>query len=84
MPACTLTIQSPGGSRVLSFTPPVSLYRLLADNGVPVDMPCGGRQRCLKCKAAVSGGVSPMSEREAALLTAEEKAAGLASPAWPS
>ena len=77
MPACTLTIQSPGGSRVLSFTPPVSLYRLLADNGVPVDMPCGGRQRCLKCKAAVSGGVSPMSEREAALLTAEEKAAGL-------
>ena len=77
MPACTLTIQIPGGSRVLSFTPPVSLYRLLADNGVPVDMPCGGRQRCLKCKAVVSGGVSPMSEREAALLTAEEKAAGL-------
>lgn len=55
----------PRGSRVLSFTPPVSLYRLLADNGVPVDMPCGGRQRCLKCKAVVSGGVSPMSEREA-------------------
>ena len=77
MPACTLTIQIPGGSRVLSFTPPVSLYRLLADNGVPVDMPCGGRQRCLKCKAVVSGGVSPMSEREAALLTAEEKAEGL-------
>ena len=42
MPACTLTIQSPGGSRVLSFTPPVSLYRLLADNGVPVDMPWVG------------------------------------------
>lgn len=37
-------------------------------------MPCGGRQRCLKCKVEATGSLSPISKRESSLLTEKEKA----------
>ncbi len=75
MKDCILTIEEATGSRRIPFTPPVRLSELLAAQGVPLDMPCGGRQRCLKCKLTVTGSLSPMSERERTLLTEEEQQA---------
>ena len=40
-------------------------------------MPCGGHGRCGKCRVKVTGGVSPLTEREAASLTEAEIAAGV-------
>ena len=40
-------------------------------------MPCGGRQRCLKCRVKASGELSPLTQRERELLTPEEIAAGV-------
>lgn len=69
MKDCFLTIEGGDGIRRIPFTPPVRLSDLLARQGVPLDMPCGGRQRCLKCKLTVTGSLSPLGERERALLT---------------
>lgn len=61
----------------LAYDTPVLLSTVFADQGIPVEMPCGGRQRCLKCKVKASGALSPMGEREKGLLTPEEKTAGI-------
>ena len=59
------------------YTPPKRLSDLLARSGAPVSMPCGGRGTCLKCKVRAFGALSPMEQREADLLTAKEKSAGV-------
>lgn len=77
METCELILDFGKTKKAVTFTPPALLSRLLAESGAPVEMPCGGKGRCLKCKVRVSGAVSPMGEREASLLTPEEKAAGV-------
>lgn len=77
MNTCQLEVIWSSGQKRVAFTPPMLLSRLLAENGVPLDMPCGGRQRCLKCKVTAQGRLSPLSAREQALLTPEEQAAGV-------
>lgn len=70
-----LTLKTSDGTRSIPFTPPFPLHTLLAQNSVAVDMPCGGRRRCLKCRVKITGSLSPMGDRESALLSEEEKAA---------
>lgn len=64
---------SSGQAERIMFTAPAKLSSLFAQKGISVEMPCGGRQKCLKCKVKVTGSLSPMSERESSLLTDEEK-----------
>lgn len=77
MNTCQLEVLCSSGQKNLSFAPPILLSRVLADNGVPLDMPCGGRQRCLKCKVRVQGDTAPLTAREKELLTPEEQSAGI-------
>lgn len=43
----------------------------------PLEMPCGGRGTCGKCRVKAEGGLSPVSVQERACLTEEELAAGV-------
>lgn len=65
---------SNGQEKRISFTAPALLSDLFAQNGIAVEMPCGGRQKCLKCKVKATGELSPRGEREGSLLTDQEKA----------
>ncbi len=62
-----------GQMKQIPFNAPTRLSELFAQNGIAVDMPCGGRQKCLKCKVMATGALSPMSEKESSLLTDREK-----------
>ena len=69
-----IVLTSAGQNKTIVFSPPAKLSSLFADEGIAVDMPCGGRQRCLKCKVRVTGEISAMGNRESTLLSPEEKA----------
>lgn len=71
------TIYQDGKVQKISLPHPMLLSEVLAGRGLPVEMPCGGRQRCLKCRVVVRGEISPPSERERQLLTAEELERGV-------
>lgn len=43
---------------------------------VLIDLPCGGKQTCGKCRCRVTEGEAPLADRERLLLTAEERDAG--------
>ena len=68
----TLFITSGSTKLQHSFTAPIQLGELLREAQVHMQMPCGGNQRCGKCKIRVSGELSPMTEAERAFLTEEE------------
>lgn len=70
-------IISNGIHKQLIFEPPVLLSGLLAKSGVFFDMPCGGKQRCKKCRITVNGSVSPVSEFERLLLSSDEIKRGI-------
>jgi len=72
MKRATMHLISADGERAIEFSCPALLSNLFAQNGIPVDMPCGGKKRCLKCKVQVSGCVSPIDEREKSFLTKAE------------
>lgn len=61
----------------LEYDKPVLLSTVFADNGIRVEMPCGGKQRCLKCRVRAEGELSPLTLREQEILTEEEKQAGI-------
>ena len=42
--------------------------------GLPLEQPCAGRGTCGKCKTIAEGAISPLDEREQALLTMAERA----------
>ena len=42
--------------------------------GLPLEQPCAGRGTCGKCKIIAEGALSPLDEREQALLTMAERA----------
>ena len=58
-------------------TAPVQLSELLRRCNCGVALPCGGNQRCGKCKIRASGALSPITAQEEALLTREELEAGI-------
>lgn len=72
-----IEIRSAQGSTILEYNHPVRLSTVFADHGIPVEMPCGGKQRCLKCRVKATGYLSPLSPKEEELLTKEEKRAGI-------
>lgn len=55
----------------------LTLAEWLRRGGAPVELPCGGRGVCLKCRAVVRGAVAPPDARERALLTDAELVAGI-------
>ncbi|MDO9556562.1 MAG: ASKHA domain-containing protein [Coriobacteriia bacterium] len=60
------------------MVPPGSLLLDVArEAGVGVDAPCGGIGRCGRCRVVVSGAVSPLTDDERMLLSAEDIAAGV-------
>ena len=65
------------GSPILEYNQPALLSSLLTKIGFAPDMPCGGKQRCLKCKVIATGALSPLSAREEQLLTEDEKKRGI-------
>ena len=72
-----LELAGGAGRTILEYDTPVLLSTIFARQGIPVEMPCGGRQRCLKCRVKASGELSPLTQRERELLTPEEIAAGV-------
>lgn len=66
------TIRQAASTKIIELSAPVLLCEALAGRGLPVDMPCGGRQQCLKCRVIARGELSPPSDRERALLSPEE------------
>ena len=55
---------------------PVLLSTLLAPTHT-VEMPCGGRKNCGKCKISAKGSLSPISDTERRILTEEELSSGI-------
>ena len=72
-----VTIYSNQTEQILTLPHPMLLSEALAGRGLPIEMPCGGRQRCLKCRVIATGELSPPSERELSLLTPDEIAKGV-------
>lgn len=56
---------------------PMLLFEILAGQGLPIEMPCGGRQQCLKCRVMVHGTLSLPTARERELLSEEELEQGI-------
>lgn len=54
------------------FDPPLRLSELLDRSGIPFELPCGGKRRCLKCLVSVSGSLSFPDKHEASLLRGRE------------
>lgn len=52
------------------------LADILTARGFAPDLPCGGSQRCGRCRMRASGGLKPPGEAEREFLSAEELAAG--------
>lgn len=68
-----IRITRDGNTTTLHYPKQELLSTVFQELGIPFDMPCGGIQRCLKCKVAATGELSPLSAREEELLTPEEK-----------
>ncbi len=71
-----LTIVRGDNTTLLEYPEPVLLSTVFAERGLLVEMPCGGKQRCLKCRVQAQGTLSPLTDREREHLTAQEIAAG--------
>lgn len=55
----------------------ITIARFLQENGLQMDMPCGGHGRCGKCRVLVVGDVLPPEESELKMLSAEERGQGV-------
>ena len=67
----TITIYIGGTAHRIPYEAPRTLSAFLEPYGFP--MPCGGAHTCGKCKVAAYGALSPLSEAEKRLLTADEQ-----------
>ena len=61
-----LTVRQGQQARSLSFQAPERLSRVLEMGGVSLAHPCGGRGKCGKCRAVITGSVSEPNEQERA------------------
>ena len=73
----TVTIKTEKNTYQNSYFSPVLLSKAIADAGLTIQMPCGGRGTCGKCKVRAVGGLSPAAPEELQLLTAAQRASGL-------
>lgn len=64
MPKLTIT-QGEKSTDILFDGRPV-LSSVLQEHGFSIDMPCGGRGVCGKCRVEASGGLSPLTAKESA------------------
>jgi len=72
----TVTIYQDGLKKVLTPEAPCLLSQLLNESQTHVDMPCGGRGKCLKCRVRAEGSLSAVTEEELATFTEEQLAQG--------
>ncbi len=70
-------VVSSGKKVKIAFTPPVLLSELLGQSSIFFDMPCGGRQRCKKCRIKAAGDLSPISAFERTSLSSDELINGI-------
>ena len=59
-----LTIMRGGAARVVAVEPGKTLSDILAECGVELAKPCGGRGACGKCAVEAAGDLSPLTEAE--------------------
>ena len=72
-----IIVSEGNNTQIFEYDGTVLLSSVLADAGVLIEKPCGGKGRCGKCRVVASGGLSPISEQEQRLLSMEEISAGL-------
>ena len=72
-PQSTAAVEVGRSVVTIPFTPPCRLSDLLGSGGVPFEAPCGGRQRCLRCRVVATGALSEPTERERAALTEADR-----------
>ena len=68
----TVTIYQDGVKKVLFPESPCLLSQLLNESQTHVDMPCGGRGKCLKCRVRAEGCLSSVTEEERSVFTEEQ------------
>lgn len=73
----TVQIKTESDTYQKEYDSPVLVSRALADAGLSVPMPCGGRGTCGKCRVRVSGAVSPAGPEELEHLTEQERTEGV-------
>jgi uncharacterized 2Fe-2S/4Fe-4S cluster protein (DUF4445 family) len=72
-----ITVNGGGKTQIFEYSRPTLLSRVLADAGMLIAKPCGGKGRCGKCRLVATGALSPLSEQEQRLLSMEEISAGM-------
>ena len=73
----TVQIKTESDTYQKEYDSPVLVSRALADAGISVPMPCGGRGTCGKCRVRVSGTVTPAAPEELEHLTKQERTEGI-------
>ncbi|HML48315.1 MAG TPA: hypothetical protein PKE04_16350, partial [Clostridia bacterium] len=68
MQTARMILMNQNAQTEINFEPPQRLSDLLIRCGAPVEMPCGGRGTCLKCKVWAQGALSAPDSREQELL----------------
>ncbi|MCL2507891.1 MAG: ASKHA domain-containing protein [Oscillospiraceae bacterium] len=61
----------------VEFTPPKKLTELLPGGKLLLELPCGGRGKCHKCKITARGELSPEGDGEMKLLSVAERESGI-------
>ncbi|HIW73637.1 MAG TPA: DUF4445 domain-containing protein [Firmicutes bacterium] len=61
-----------GVRRELPFERPVRIAELLNRHRLPLDLPCGGRGICRRCRVTARGALSPLTDEERESLSPEE------------
>lgn len=72
-----LTIERDGVTTTIAAEAGKTIAVLLKEADKLLDVPCGGRGSCGKCKVFASGALSPLSEQERQRLTQAEQDAGV-------
>lgn len=77
MAVCKVSIHAAGSEKTVDIQSGTRLSKVLREAGVPMSLPCGGAGRCGKCRVRAEGELSPYDPEELALLTPEERSAGI-------
>lgn len=72
-----VTFISQNGETVITAESGALLSDLLLSGGSPLEMPCGGKGRCGKCRVRAEGALSKATADEAAALRPDELSAGI-------
>ena len=67
-----LEIITANETKLVQLDAPILLSAVLEAQHAKVPMPCGGKQRCKKCRVIANGALSPLTEIEKKALSAVE------------